>query len=92
MNVISKLYKKGLISDYIQIDGIDKSDFRFPYGIEKIMVKKFICSKKNLPKNWDIISKNWISAWHGTKFEYLESVVENGLKLPGTLLKDGTFT
>ena len=92
MNIISKLYKKGLISDYIQIDGIDNSDIWFPYGIEKIMVKKFICSKKILPKNWDIISKNWIPAWHGTKFEYLESVVENGLKLPGTLLKDGTFT
>ena len=49
-------------------------------------------SKKNLPKNWDIISKNWISAWHGTKFKYLESVVENGLKLLGTQLKDGNFT
>ena len=46
MNVISKLYKKGLILDYIQIDGIDYSNFCFAYGIEKIMVKKFICPKK----------------------------------------------
>ena len=31
----------------------------------------------------------WIPAWHGTKFEYLESIVENGLQLPGTYLNSG---
>ena len=51
-----------------------------------------MCSKRILPKNWDIISKKWISAWHGTKFKYLESIVENGLKLPGSKLKDGKYT
>ena len=94
MDLISKLYNKGLISDYIEI----KDEFKY-FDSEKggntkigVVVKKFICSKKILPKNWDIISKKWIPAWHGTKFEYLESIVENGLKLPGSKLKDGKYT
>ena len=33
-------------------------------------------------------TKNWISAWHGTKPEFIESIIENGLKLPGTKIKD----
>ena len=53
-----------------------------------VVVKKFIFSQKNS----DINYKNWIPAWHGTKFKYLESIAENGLKLPGTKLKDGTYT
>lgn len=74
--MIYKLHNKGFISDYI------KGYYRF----------KFICSKKNLPQNWEIISKDWITAWHGTKFKNIESIIENGLKLPGTVLKDGTIT
>ena len=90
MNLIYKLYNKGFISDYFEIK---KDIFTDKNYIRKneVAVKKFICSRKNLPTNWDIISKNWISAWHGTQFEYLESIVENGLKLPGSRLKDGKY-
>ena len=39
-------------------------------------VVKFMVKNKKLPKDW----KNWIPAWHGTEFKYLESIVINGLK------------
>jgi hypothetical protein len=52
----------------------------------------FRFTRKILPKVWEIISKKWIPAWHGTQFKYLESIVENGLKLPGSKLKDGKYT
>ena len=92
MELVYKLYKKGFISDYIEIKD-EISDFWDSSKKEiKVVAKKFICSKKISLKIWDTISKKWIPAWHGTKFEYLESIVENGLKLPGTKLKDGTFT
>ena len=86
MNLLSKLYNKGLISDYIEIESYIVEDF--PKEKKCVVVKKFIFSQKNS----DINYKNWIPAWHGTKFKYLESIAENGLKLPGTKLKDGTYT
>lgn len=49
-----------------------------------------LCSKSILPYNWSEIKKNWVPAWHGTKFRFLESIVKNGLKPSGTKLDDGT--
>ena len=74
--MIYKLYNKGFISEYTR----------------SYYCCKFMCSEKYLPKNWESISKEWISCWHGTKFKNIESIIENGLKLPGTKLKDGTIT
>lgn len=44
-----------------------------------------------LSKNFSSESNNWINAWHGTKFENLESIIKYGLQLPGQKLPDGTF-
>ena len=43
-----------------------------------------------LPENIDYIKKNWVVGWHGTKFEFLESIMMYGLYPSGTKLIDGT--
>ena len=79
-----KLYHKGLVSDVILIQNEYKTN-------RNINALKFICPNKNLPENWDKITKKWITAYHGTKMDYLESILEYGLQLPGTKLKNGTY-
>ena len=76
MELYYKLYYKGFVTDMEEI-----------IKDEKITAKRFILSKKYESKYYD----NWIPAWHGTKFKYLESIVINGLKPPGGKLKDGTI-
>ena len=73
------LYNKGLVSKIIPIK--KKGE---------IIAQKLICSQSILPSNWSSIYKNWVPAWHGTKFRFLESIVKNGLKPSGTKLTDGT--
>ena len=44
-------------------------------------------SKKiNMNKN------KWITAWNGTSYKYLDSIIKYGLKPPGIKLEDGNFT
>lgn len=38
----------------------------------------------------DSIASNWVTAWHGTKFQHLESILHYGLKPTGSMLPDGT--
>jgi len=33
---------------------------------------------------WDDICHNWTSAWHGTRYSYLESIIKNGLLPAGS--------
>ena len=80
-----KLYNEGLVSDVKKISTLN-------YGKFDIKAIKFVCTKKNIIKNWEEISKTWIPAYHGTKFDYLESILKYGLKLPQTKLKNGTLT
>ena len=46
---------------------------------------KFIPSMQILPENFNEIRKNWVPAWHGTKFQYIESILKNGLKELGQI-------
>ena len=57
----------------------------------KIVARKIICKLNNLPKYYDSseVTKNWITAWHGTKFTSLESIAEVGLKPAGGKSKEG---
>ena len=57
----------------------------------KIIAKKIVCKLNNLPKYYDSteVTKNWITAWHGTKFTCLESIAEVGLKPAGGKSKEG---
>ena len=79
MDLFHKLYYKNLVSNIVPIKKNGE-----------IIAQKLICSNKILPKNWLQLYKNWIPAWHGTKFKFLESIIKNGLKPSGTKLEDGT--
>ena len=77
MDLYYKLYNKGYVSNIKEIKSEEG----------EIFLKQFIISHKFGQNKYD----NWIQAWHGTKFKYIESIIINGLKLPGTKLKDGTL-
>ena len=49
---------------------------------------KFIPSYKILPPNFQEVRKNWVPAWHGTKFNFIESILKNGLKESGSIIED----
>ena len=74
-----KLYSQGLVSNLVLIK---KKDV--------VVAKKLLFSSNLLPYNFNFIKNNWIPIWHGTKYEYLESIVINGLKPSGSKLKNGT--
>ena len=76
-NLFYKLFNKGLIKDFIKIK---EKDLNIAY--------KFLMNQKNISKNND----KWESAWHGTLYKYLGSIIKHELKPPGTKLEDGTFT
>ena len=81
MKLFFNLYNKGFASDIIEIK--DK---------EEIVAKKIIISEKYLREDYNLISKKWIPAWHGTKVEYLESIIKYGLHKPGTKLSKTEMT
>ena len=54
-----------------------------------IIGKRILISDKKLPKDFDKISKSWNSAWHGTKYRFLESIMKYGLRPSGTKLENG---
>jgi len=75
---IEELYKK-LIKKSLAISLI-------PIYIKgKIVAKKILCKLNNIAE----VDNDWITAWHGTNFKNLESIVEIGLKPPGGKLKSG---
>ena len=80
MNLFHDLYKKGLVSNIIPIKSKDNN---------KIIAQKLMVSEKILPKNWNRKYKNYLPAWYGTKFQFLESIVRNGLRPSGTKLPNG---
>ena len=49
---------------------------------------KFIPGYQILPSNFNKIRKYWVPAWHGTKFNFIESILKNGLKESGSIIKD----
>ena len=84
ITLIKNLYTKNLLSNIVKIKFDKKSG-------DKIIGYQLLCDEKFLPKDYSTTCENWISAWHGTKFEYLESIIKYGFQLPGTKLKDGTI-
>ena len=54
-----------------------------------VVGKKIIRKRTKLPKNIRFIKDNWQVGWHGTKFEFLESIMKYGLHPSGTVLEDG---
>ena len=83
MKLYIKLYNGGFVSDIVEIK---KSEYWTFYD-----VKKLICLGKNY-KDFYHKTKTWIPTYHGTKYKYLESIVEYGLKIPGSKLPNGLKT
>ena len=54
-----------------------------------IIGKKILRNEEMMPSNIKEIKKNWEVGWHGTKFEFLESIMKYGLYPSGTKLKNG---
>ena len=73
-----KLYSMGLVSNLILIKKKNE-----------VVAKKLLFSSNLLPSNFNLLKKNWIPIWHGTKYEFLESIVINGLKPSGSKLSNG---
>ena len=48
---------------------------------------KFIPSYTILPPDFQDVRKNWVPAWHGTKFNFIESILKNGLKESGSIIQ-----
>ena len=80
MNFFQDLYKKGLVSNMVPIKSKENG---------KLIAQKLIVSQRFLPNNWKKMKNNLLPAWHGTKFEFLESIIRNGLKPSGTKLDNG---
>ena len=61
------------------------------YSNGNIIARKIICKLNNLPKKYKSLNiiNEWVPAWHGTKFQYLKSIVELGLKPPGEKSRNG---
>ena len=55
-----------------------------------IIGKKIIRNEKYLPTNFSELNNTWTVGWHGTKFEFLESIMKYGLYPSGSTLEDGT--
>ena len=58
---------------------------------ENIIAKKIVCDLINLPQEYSLneVENEWVTAWHGTNFNVLESIAEIGLKPAGGMNKRG---
>ena len=77
-NFYQDLLSKGLVSNIIPIKKKGK-----------VICQKIIVSQHLLPDNFSQINREWIPVWHGTKFRFLESIIQYGLKPSGTKLSNG---
>ena len=68
----------------------NKNKFRF-YPKDEAMTKEITkLLKENEEDRIGILyNEDWIPAWHGTRFQYLESIAEIGLKPAGGKANDG---
>ena len=71
------------------VDGIIKiKKYNVMTKTDDFIALKFIPSLQVLPDNFSEVRKKWVPAWHGTKFQNIESILKNGLKESGSILKD----
>ena len=77
MDLYYKLYNKGYVSNIKEIKSEEG----------EIVLKQFIINHKFGQNKYD----NWIPAWHGTKFIFIESIIIKGLKSGGIKLNGGTL-
>ena len=78
MLLFQDLHNKGLISNIIPIKKKGK-----------IIAQKMLCPAGLSQSNFFELNKNWVPAWHGTKFQFLESIIRYGLRPSGSKLSNG---
>lgn len=78
MNLYQYLFQRNLA---VKIIPIKKNNV--------IIAQKILCPSGLNQIKFKGISKNWCPAWHGTKFEYLESIIKYGLHPSGSKLPNG---
>ena len=54
-----------------------------------IIGKKILRNEEIMPKNIKDIKEKWEIAWHGTKYDFLESIMKYGLYPSGSKLENG---
>ena len=64
------------------------NDNNLSHGM-RILKKKGLVVGKKILRNISNTHSDWILCWHGTHYNELESIVENGLIAAGTKLKSG---
>ena len=79
LNLYQKLSSKKLATNLVFIEKKNKENKTI-----EVVAKKIMCNSSELKKN-----ENYVCAWHGTRYEYLESIVENGLVPAGSKLSNG---
>ena len=75
MNLYQHLFNNNYV---VKIIPIKKKDV--------IIAQKLLCPSGLSQENFIQISKNWCPAWHGTKFNNLESIIKYGLHPSGSEL------
>ena len=86
-DIILNLYT--LLSSVQLVDRIIKvKKYNIMTKTDDFIAIKFIPSIQILPFDFPEVRKNWVPAWHGTKFKFIESILKNGLKESGSIIKD----
>ena len=86
--LLNKYDKISFLANKLMVKNIgQKIIFIEKYG--EIIGKKIIRDSKYFPKYFKNTIEDWIPVWHGTKFDALASIMEYGLKLPGSKLPNG---
>ena len=88
-DVILKLYYKLKLDNLVERIVKVKRYNKFQKTDEFIAIKFIPCYELLLPDVYYTVWKNWDPAWHGTKFENIESILRNGLKEAGSRIIDG---
>jgi len=78
MNLYQYLFNKNYV---VKIIPIKKKDV--------VIAQKLLCPSGLSQQKFIQISQNWTPAWHGTKFQNLESIIKYGLHPSGSKLPDG---
>ena len=83
LNLYSLLLKEKLVDRIIKV-----KKYNMVTKTDDFIAIKFIPSDQILPYHFKKVRKNWIPAWHGTKYNCIKSILKNGLKESGSILKD----
>jgi len=89
LKIMTRQKKDMLYSIEVLVDRIIKvKKYNMVTKTDDFIAIKFIPSDQILPYHFKKVRKNWIPAWHGTKYNCIKSILKNGLKESGSILKD----